>query len=121
MSIRRLGSPIFSRAFRIIPPSASPSCCLGIGSASAGKKSLRSPLAARLHADIVAEEFNRNRDQPVAVLVLDERRRLVHRAIPHHREERWRQRASDKIHSPALLEFRRRIERPVNQNPCPVG
>jgi hypothetical protein len=38
--------------------------------------------AARLHADIVAEEFNRNRDQPVAVLVLDDRGRLVHRATP---------------------------------------
>jgi hypothetical protein len=45
--------------------------------------------AARLHADIVAKEFNRNRDRPVAVLVLDERGRLVHRAAPaHHLKER---------------------------------
>ena len=38
--------------------------------------------AARAHADIVAEELNRNRDQPLALLVLNEQGQMIHRVPP---------------------------------------
>jgi hypothetical protein len=38
--------------------------------------------AARAHADIVAEELNRNRDQPLVLVVLDEHGQMIHRVPP---------------------------------------
>jgi len=38
--------------------------------------------AARAHADIVAEELNRNRDQPLALLLLNEQGHMIHRVPP---------------------------------------
>jgi hypothetical protein len=38
--------------------------------------------AARAHADIVAEELNRNRDQPLALLVRNEQGQMIHRVPP---------------------------------------
>jgi hypothetical protein len=35
--------------------------------------------AARDHADVVAAELNRNRDEPLGLLVFDDRGQLVHR------------------------------------------
>jgi hypothetical protein len=35
--------------------------------------------AARAHANIVAEELNRNRDQPLVLLVLNEHGQIIHR------------------------------------------
>jgi hypothetical protein len=37
---------------------------------------------ARAHADIVAEELNRNRDQPLVLLVLNENGHVIHRVSP---------------------------------------
>ncbi len=49
---------------------------------------LQDDQAARAHADIVAEELNRNRDHPLALLVLNEHGQLIHRVAP------WSGRAS---------------------------
>lgn len=38
--------------------------------------------AARAHAGIVAEELNRNRDQSLALLVLNEDGQVIHRVPP---------------------------------------
>jgi hypothetical protein len=38
--------------------------------------------AARVHAGIVAEELNRNRHQPLALLVLDENGQIIYRVPP---------------------------------------
>jgi hypothetical protein len=38
--------------------------------------------AARTHASIVAEELNRNRDQPLVLLVLNEDGHVIYRGSP---------------------------------------
>jgi len=38
--------------------------------------------AAKAHADIVADELNRNRDQSLALLVLNEGGQIIHRVFP---------------------------------------
>jgi hypothetical protein len=43
---------------------------------------LQNDQAARAHADIVAEELNRNRDQPLALFVLNEQGQMIHRVPP---------------------------------------
>jgi hypothetical protein len=43
---------------------------------------LQDDEAARAHADIVAEELNRNRDQPLALLVRNEQGQMIHRVPP---------------------------------------
>jgi len=38
--------------------------------------------SARAHADIVSEELNRNRDQPLVLVVLNEHGHMIHRVPP---------------------------------------